>query len=318
MGTQSEASSTERMVLARLLLTRLHDIIASKHASESIVIDISIEDDVIKVGQRVTPPSVYLDHWALLDFSEDEKLGTRLTEAIEARNGTLTLSWLNLLEYSKITDELQARKAEGLFERNMPRLFFIDIQPFRVISREDAFLSGGPKVPPHGNDALLREFASMKPASPTSVHPFSTNNLFRYSQDAEFASRYEVLADTAINRIEAMREEVSTDPSFESIVRRLPSGPAIEAGTRYVIRELLRTMLLNKEMKITRNHAIDLLHAVVPVSYCDFVLLDRNWEAQVAQMRTRVSASGMSFPIAKVFSRKANGVERFLNELDAK
>jgi hypothetical protein len=126
------------------------------------------------------------------------------------------------------------------------------------------------------------------------------------------------VADKAIERIGAMREELATDRSFEAAVRGLPSGRPMEVGTRYVLRELLRGMLLNNKMKITRNHAIDLFHAVVPVPHCDYVLLDRNWETQVTQMRKRVSAARMSFPVAKVFSRKREGVERFLRELETR
>jgi hypothetical protein len=280
------------------------------------MLDITMENDTVTVGQHLTHPSVYLDHWALLDFLKNEELCTRLTNAIHDRNGTLTLSWLNLLEFSRLIDADQARKAERLFERNLPRLFCIEIQPFRVIAREDEYLAGHTRYAPHSNDTLLQQIVSKNAASPVSVYPFSVHNLFLFSQDPEFAKSHDGVADTAIQRIEAMRDELATDPSFEDMVRNLPSGPSPEAGTRYAIRELLRGMLLNQRMVITRNHAIDLFHAVVPVSYCDFVLLDYNWEAQVAQMRKRMLAAGMSFPVAKIYSKKANGVERFLKELE--
>jgi len=278
------------------------------------MIELFMNNERVAVRQYLTHPSVYLDHWALLEFSENEALGNRLTQALKTSNGTLAFSWLNLLEFSRLTDAGQARKTELLLDRNLPRLFCLDIQPFRVISREDAYRSGSPA--PHSNDTLLEQVVCGHPVSPTSVYPFSAHNLFLYSQDPEFAKKYDELSDTAINRIEAMREELSVDASFESLVRRIPTGPTVEAGTRYVLRELLRGMLLNRRMTITRNHAIDLFHAVVPVSYCNFVLLDRNWETQVAQMRARVSRSQLSFPIAEVFSRKANGLTRFLDKIE--
>jgi hypothetical protein len=148
------------------------------------MIEVLMGDGAVRYSQRLTHPSVYLDHWALLDFSQDEKLGRRLTETIKTRHGTLALSWLNLLEYSKVSEEAQARQAELLFENNLPHLFFLDTQPFRVISREDVFISGSSKAAPHGNEGLLREFSNMTPASPTSVFPFSCHNMFRYSQDS--------------------------------------------------------------------------------------------------------------------------------------
>lgn len=281
------------------------------------MLDITVDGDDIRAGQRATSPFVYLDHWALLEFSENAMQGTRFVEALQARNGTLALSWLNLCEFSKITVAEQATKAECLLERILPQLFFIEIEPFRVIQRENELLAGGPRVPPHSDESFLRAFTYLRSADSTSLSLFTTHKLFQYTQNLETAQRFDHLADVLVDRIEAMREEVATDESFESIVRRLPQGPQIQAGTRYIIRELLRTMLLNQAMRITKNHSIDLLHAVVPLAYCDFVLLDSHWEEQVTQMRTRVSSTGLAFSIAKVFSMKSNGVDRFLTELEA-
>ena len=73
----------------------------------------------------------------------------------------------------------------------------------------------------------------------------------------------------------------------------------------------------NRKLKITRKHAIDLLHAVVPVAYCDFVLLDKNWRTQVEHARTRFNKAGLSVPIARIFSEQENGIERFLYELES-
>ncbi len=64
---------------------------------------------------------------------------------------------------------------------------------------------------------------------------------------------------------------------------------------------------------MTKNDAADLSHAVVPVSCCQYVLLDKHWEEQVNQARKRLSAK-MSLAIANVFSRKS--VECFLSEFE--
>ena len=79
----------------------------------------------------------------------------------------------------------------------------------------------------------------------------------------------------------------------------------------------MRTLLIDPKTKITRNHAIDLFHAVVPAGYCDLVLLDKHWAAQVDRVRSRLVSAGITVPIAKVFSGKRGGVSRFLNELES-
>lgn len=281
------------------------------------MIDLSVTNGEPAIGQRLTSPAVYLDHWALLDFSESEAFGTCLSQTLEKHKGTLVLSWLNLGEYSKTTSKEQARNAELLIEKNLPRVFFMEIEPFRVIEGENRLLAGGPQEQPHGDLALLLQILYLRPESATSLNPFTAHNLFAFTQDPNLAHRFDVLADTVIERIELMRAKLGADSTFAAAVNRLPSGPAVQAGTRYILRELLRTFLITPAMKLTRNHALDFLHAVVPAAYCDYVLLDRHWEAQINQMRARVSRGGMSFPIAKAFSGKANGILRFLSELES-
>ena len=77
----------------------------------------------LKLLQRDVPPTVYLDHWALRRFSENNSLATRLTTALQSQNGTLALSWLNVVEFAKMTVERQARNVETLLEAILPRVF---------------------------------------------------------------------------------------------------------------------------------------------------------------------------------------------------
>ena len=90
-----------------------------------------------------------------------------------------------------------------------------------------------------------------------------------------------------------------------------------QSTDRFILRELVRTLLIDKGTKMTKNHAIDLLHAVVPLAYCDLVLLDKHWETQVERVRSRFHNAGMSLPMGNIFSAKANGIVRFLCELES-
>ena len=263
--------------------------------------------------QRCESPMIYLDHWAVRNFSENQELATRLTAALKLRNGTLAVSWLNLVEFTKVKIEEQARKAEDLVEANLPRIFFLEVEPFAVIQREDNLLAGGPPAPPHADVEFLKVFSQFKP---TSLNLFTANDLFRVVQASGLEKRFNDLANTFVGRIEAMRNNTDRNPEFQSVIRRLPSGPQIQRGTRFILRELVRTFLVDKRVTVTGNQAIDLLHAVVPLAYCDFVLLDKHWETQVNRIRSRFDAAGMVIPIGRVFSGKANGIERFLCELE--
>jgi hypothetical protein len=123
------------------------------------------------------------------------------------------------------------------------------------------------------------------------------------------------LVDTVVERVTHLRGEFDENEDFRARVRRLPTGVPDQYGTRVILTELVATMLTNSEMRLTRNHGIDLRHAVVPVSYCDLVLLDKHWTAQVEKVRARLREGGLDVPIARVFSERDDRVERFLHDL---
>ena len=268
----------------------------------------------LEVGQSDASPTVYLDHWALRTLSEDDKLAIRLVAALKSRNGTLAISWLNVGEFSKVTSPEPARNAENLVESCLPQVFFVEVEPFQVIDREDKLLAGGPPEAPHADLDLLKAFVQLRPKS---VQLLTAHELFKVVQGTSLVQGLDGLADTIVGRVGALRVDVENDPDFRKTVQRLPAGTLIQRGTRFVLRELVRSLLIDQRMKMTRNHAIDLLHAVVPVAYCDLVLLDKHWEAQVGRVRSRLEAAGLPVPIARVFSGKANGVDRFLGELES-
>jgi hypothetical protein len=81
------------------------------------------------------------------------------------------------------------------------------------------------------------------------------------------------------------------------------------------MRELLRPLVLAPQEPFKPNDAADLIHAVIPAGYCDFVLLDGKWADRVERVRKRVADQGLRLKLARVFSQRNDGIERFLDEL---
>ena len=269
---------------------------------------------ILELGQGDISPTIYLDHWALRMFSESQALSDRLTAALKQENGTLALSWLNLAEFTRVTDKEQASKAGTLLEKILPNIFFLEVDFGEVIRREDDLLAGGKLIPPHFDLDLLRMFSQIKP---NSLNHFTAHDLFKVIQ-GQVSTRFDGLADTGVDRIEALREQYAADPKFQSAIKRLPSGPPIQRGTRFILREFVRALIVDKGTKVTRNQVIDLFHAIVPIAYCDFVMLDKYWEAQLDRVRSRFEKAGMAVPTARVFSGKADGVDRFLSDIESR
>ena len=72
-------------------------------------------------------------------------------------------------------------------------------------------------------------------------------------------------------------------------------------------------MIRDKQSKIEPNHARDVFHAVVPSVYCNYVLLDKYWDEQIKTACARLTRT---IALAKVFSLRADGIERFLKALE--
>jgi hypothetical protein len=223
------------------------------------------KDGNLQIVQRDISPTTYLDPWAFRKFSENTSLATQLTAALELCNGTFALSWLNFVKFTKVSLPEQARSAEDLLEANLPRVFFMETNPFTVIQREDELLAGGSPLAPHADTEFLELVAGLKPKS---LAPFTVRGLFRDVQESRLAANFDRLADSIIDRTEDLRREIDRSSTLRSAVMRPPRGISPQRGTRFIFREMARTLLIDRKMKLKRSHAVDLMHAIVPIAYC--------------------------------------------------
>jgi hypothetical protein len=265
----------------------------------------------LSAGQQLASPAVYLDHWALRAVSEDAALSAPFTKALEVRGGTLLLSWANIAEFPDL-DKQAARRAEQFIEAQLPRLFFLELNPFEVIQRENALLAGGPPVPPHADLDLLRLVIGLRPSG---VQPITCMGMLTEVSGARSESKERMKA-VFVKRVNNLREEYLEDNDFRALVDRTVRGHAALRGTAVVLREIVAGLMRDKSTPITPNDALDFFHTIVPVTYSDFALLDGRWRDQVDRLRTRLTRMGIKFPLATVFSGKG-AIERLITALEA-
>jgi hypothetical protein len=82
-----------------------------------------------------------------------------------------------------------------------------------------------------------------------------------------------------------------------------------------VLGELQRDLILDPAATLTQNDVMDLLHAALPSMGCDFLLLDCPWVNRVETMGRRARDNGFDLPLAQCFSKRNNGLLRFLDAL---
>jgi hypothetical protein len=261
----------------------------------------------VMLFQTPDPPMVYLDHWALRRFSEDLELGARLANALEARGGTLALSWLNLGEYATVSVPEQRRAAEQLVDAILPAVFCIQVDPAIVEQGERA---ENPR--PHADSELAGLFLSSRGGG---VNPFTAAGLFE-TYNAQLAATRDRLAGIVQGRLEFLRQTHTDDPDFRRAVEHSAHPQAIAATTRtrVIVRELAATFFPDLRRPITLNDGLDFLHAAIPVAYCDVVLLDGGTVDMVERARRHLD--GTRITMATVFSGRGDGVERFLAHLE--
>jgi hypothetical protein len=82
-------------------------------------------DHRYSVRQRLVPPVVYLDTWAICSFSENEALGDRFRAALHRSRGTLALSDINLIEFTTFEFPYNTEAAGRFADSLLPHLFIM-------------------------------------------------------------------------------------------------------------------------------------------------------------------------------------------------
>ena len=264
----------------------------------------------LTAGQQLVSPAVYLDHWALRAMAEDAALSERFTRILQARSGTLLLSWANISEFPGL-DEQAARKAEQLIEAQLPRLFFLEHNPFEVIRRENALLAGAPPLPPHADMDLLRLVVGLRPQG---VQPITCAGMLAEVSAVQSESREHMKA-VFVEWAGDLRTEYLEDNDFRSLVDGALRGQVAPRGTAVVLREVVAGLMRDRSTPITPNDALDFFHTIVPVACADFVLLDGRWRDQVDRLRVRLKRIGVEFSLATAFSG-ASAIERLIAALE--
>jgi hypothetical protein len=265
---------------------------------------------VLNTGLAMLPvsPMAYCDHFALRKISEDETLSAKLAAAPKASGGTLALSWLNLGEYATVTDRKQRLEAERMLDRILPSVFPIDVDPSKVSKRERAG-----ELHPHADLPIGALFVRKRKLTISASGiglSLSASGLFERLNCPVLIRSKDRLARLWLKALNQRREDYATKPKFRKLVSDAIPAPAATC-TEAIVRTLIATFFPDQRRVLKLNDAIDFLHAAVPVTFCDAVLLDgAMWDA-VERARRRLPGVKM----AAVYAGRSDGIERFLAHL---
>lgn len=258
------------------------------------------------VVQRLTPPSIYLDSWALSDFSRNST--NRFTEALKRRGGTFVLSWANLLELAEIEGKHIDRLASFL-DGTWPNLFIMDSNPGSVIEGENDYLQGQ-RVAPHAANELLKQFILLKKDS---LNIFSSREFVQVFQSERIKELRENFMVEIQPVLERARIKAKSDPNVRTHQRI--ASTKIPMSTRFVFEESMKFLLFKDGLRMTNNDWFDFYHMVVPLSYCNFLLLDSFWASIARDVQKNLPIfKDTTVESAKIFCPRE--LDQFWKEFD--
>lgn len=274
-------------------------------------IDFFEAHDGSHIRQSFESPSVYLDHWAIRLFSDDLQLQDRFIDALKTKGGTLLLSTFSLLEFSGPEDRKHCFDTERFLDRVMPNMFFTDFAIDKTHNRESREANNEKRFWPPADLSTLKYLAEYKCDTDGKISMSGFLSMI-HDNRTEF-----IRLET--ETVSMLQGAFSTSRDDNEYIKKAKNVRPSDQRTRTfnIIGELMRGFNLDPCLKITDNDIIDLIHATSPLNCCDFILLDGPWEERVKKMNLRISKTSMVMPIAKCFSKRNNGINTFLSELES-
>lgn len=268
------------------------------------------KDGETHAKQSFDSPTVYFDHWAICEFSDDLTLQDRFVKAMQAKCGTFVLSHTNLAEFTNASDPRHADSAEKFLERLMPNVYLtdFDLEKAEVFENQPGY--AGRRMWPSADLLMLKLVAkrSINAGGSFTLAGFIT---LLFLNRAQLSKTFNEANQNILDEI----NKQCADPVYVKKARQSVPDTS-RTKTRVVMGELMRELTIDPKATISLNDIVDWQHAILPVICCDFVLLDGKWEQRVRAMAKRVTEQGLHMSFAKCFSKRDNGLNDFLSQLE--
>lgn len=225
---------------------------------------------------ELTRPFVYLDYGVIAALAKNSVQGPQLRNGLLEKGGTLYLGWAHLVElfglgvgptYNAIHAYLASFERSFVLIENIPRV---------VIDREAARQPGMQN--PVINEDLLRELGRNWIGT-TDLTVATLLDVM--AEDESFIPKYQTMHRKFKNKLkaefDARRHEYRTNPQERDRIdnqtfSHVPNTPP----TDYIYKQIVRECITTNE-QFNPTDVLDLHHCVVPLAYCDYVVLDNQW-----------------------------------------
>lgn len=255
------------------------------------MITVMKDDESYFIDSLIRLPGIYLDHWAIREFSSDPSHCRRFLHCLKTK-GTLLFSWANALEITGNTGA-SAHNIQRFLAGIGEQWFPLEMNPSAIIERERT----RGKCSPCFGSGFLKAY-----------YPYIHDGPLSLSLVVDLMHDIEVKA-AAQAHIESIKEVICTEferlRKAEHVPRKIPPfDPNHPAEFSY---NGLRQLVAKQSFTIVGNHALDFCHATVSLAYGNMVLLDELWKELARQL-------GMPASHIQVYSKPQ--IDQFLRDLE--
>lgn len=261
----------------------------------------------LRMRQTLVHPLVYLDHWAVRLFADQEPIASRFISALHASGGTWVFSQANLSEFIAMRDIATARRVEALIAKAFPHFYVLD-----TVDGTDYFRERMPGELRH-QDAPDKHWILVDLGERAMIAGGNFNT-HRFISDAithadKLLPLFEQMKRDVSGAVTAIRGKLLANHDRKKFV------PQPGMNLKEIFRdELLLEPEAGERQRFTGNDATDLVHALPACLLCDMVLLDSAWCHKVSVATKRIRRAGIKGRLARCFSPRQ--VAEFLDDLE--
>jgi hypothetical protein len=235
------------------------------------------EAEPLQIQVELTQPAVYLDYSVIADLAtKNELAGQRMRQMVSDMKGTLYLSWAHLVELFGLGAGPTFDKIVGYLASFGPYFAITDADPDAVIQREQQWVLGrrNPSLDEDLIGVLGRNWDGRREMSVGILLDAMAkeNGLYQQMKEVQAKHRSEVKA-----LFDEQRERYKVD---KQVKRKLDTMKYAYVSPGFVTKkvrlELARETVRTQEQFVLSD-TLDFEHAVVSLSYCRYVVLDKKW-----------------------------------------
>lgn len=268
---------------------------------------ITKSDGRLSLKATLTKPIIYLDHWAIIDFSNKPEIQEQFLSLLKQKGGTVLMSQANFFEAAGFDNIEQAKRIENFLEKVLPNIHIVD---FSVDAAMFANAGYSQEKPPHDKFWMINFLLELALANKGKL-TFKTMFTGIIEEHSLLKPLFLELKDevTKSVHIAIHSEEMRLKAAKYKPDNKQPRMNLMLSAYLYIAQQ-------NSNQKFEPNDSIDLIHAIPAVLTSDFALLDKKWCQRTAKAKQYLNENRIDLTISKCYWGSTEKIKEFFTDLN--